>query len=62
MSAPNPSIARRQIRLAAAGFMALGIAATAFDLLSRNGQQIRYVLGAVLLTGLSALTFQMARD
>jgi hypothetical protein len=55
-------MARRQIRVAAAGFMALGVAALAFDVLSRNPEQMRYVLGAAFLIGLSAIIFHQARD
>jgi hypothetical protein len=52
---------RRQVRLGAAGFLALGLASLVFDLLSRDPGQMRYLLGAIFLTGLSALTFHQAR-
>ncbi len=64
MTAPNPAsaAARRQIRLGAMVFLVVGIAALAFDLLSRNPEQLRYVLGAGFLIGLSAFIFHKARD
>ncbi len=62
MSSATPATARRQVRRTAACFLALGAAAVAFDLLSRNPEQLRYVLGAVFLTGLSAVTLFQARD
>jgi hypothetical protein len=61
-SPQSQSIARRHVRAGALGFLLLGIAALAFDLMSRNAQQMRYVLGAGFLISLSALTFLQARD
>ena len=60
MTEPTP--ARRHVRATAAAFALLGLAALAFDLLSPNPEQIRYVLGAFFLIAVSALTFHVARD
>ena len=55
------AVTRRHVRAGAALFFLLGVGALMFDLLSPNPEQLRYVLGAVFLVGLSLLTFYKAR-
>lgn len=56
------AVTRRHIRAGAVLFFLLGVAALIFDLVSRNPEQLRYVLGAAFLICLSVLTFHKARD
>ncbi len=55
------AVTRRHVRAGALLFLLLGAAALIFDLVSRNPEQMRYVLGAALLVALSAFTFLKAR-
>jgi hypothetical protein len=56
------AVTRRHVRTTSIVFLLLGVAALMFDLLSQNPEQLRYVLGAAFLIGLSILSFYKARD
>jgi hypothetical protein len=55
------AVTRRQVRAGAGLFLLLGVGALIFDLVSQNPGQMRYVLGAGFLIGLSAIIFHQAR-